>query len=515
MPSIKTDTDELDLHWNDAEPDLGIASEGLYCKDMDEIVKRIDEVKETVKKINLNNQHTLTEIPSVLKECELLEELNISHTEITVIPGFLFELPNLRSFSCCCRKLSAPPAGIEKAQKLEKLHVRINEGWNFPEKITSLGELKTLSVDIYSAAAFPKDMGALKKLENLTLFIKYETGAIQNLPDSFSKHPALKNINIGDHVFKNHKVFDFEKNAQILSSCPALESLTLSGFTVKKLNDLSHLSGLKELELRHLITEGNIFDSIAALKNLEKLDILGSEFKITELPDIFGNLNQLRSFSFAGNFAPVLPPSLYKLDKLVTLEIGSTGIITLDEKIGDLKNLERIHVYDNLLTKLPESIFTLPSLSVLNIEENFFRQQEITLIKQKLDELANKGQKIEFMYGGQGHRQFVKKLRALRNSDGIDSAVYFRFCMAAINENPASFKYINDDLLTDNEYIQVCLEAALHNAYPDFLGNINASRFSREVYERICWAAVLHLPSAITNMVKPTKELLKLAEDAK
>jgi Leucine-rich repeat (LRR) protein len=515
MPVEITNTDELDLHWKDAEPDLGIASEGLCYKNIDEIVKRIDEVKKTVKIINLHNQHALTEIPSVLKDCELLEELNISHTEITEIPGFLFALPNLRSLSCCCRKLSAPPAGLDKAKKLEKLHIRINENWSFPEEITSLSELKTLLIDIYSTAAFPKEMGALKKLENITLSIKYETGTVQNLPVSFSKHPALKNVNIGDHVFRNHKNFDLEKNANLLSSCPALVSLTLSGFTVKTHNSLSLLAGLKELELRHLITEENIFNSITALKNLEKLDILGSEFKITELPDIFGNFSQLRSFAFAGNFVPELPPSLYSMTKLSDLEIGSTGISALDEKIGNLKNLEKIHIYDNLLEKLPESIFSLPHLSVLNIEENLFRQQEITLIKEKLNASANNGQKIEIMYDGQGRRQFVKRLRTLRSADGINGAVYFRLCMAAINENPVSIKYIRDDLLTDNEYIQVCLEAALHNTYADFLSNINSSRFSREVYERICWAAVLHLPAVIANMVDPTKELLKLAEDEK
>jgi len=575
MPETTANTDELDLHWKDEDPDLDIASEGLCCKDMDEIIRRIGEVKSTVKKINMNNQHTLTEIPSVLKECELLEELNISHTEITVIPMFIFALPNLRSLSCCCRKLPAPPAGLDKAKKLERLHIRINEGWNFPEGLTSLEELKTLVIDIYSAAAFPKDMGALKKLENLTLSIKYETGAVQNLPASFSKHPALKYIKIGDHVFKNHKDFDLEKNTQILSSCPALESLTLSGFTVKKHSGLSHLAGLKELELRHLITEGNIFDSISALKNLEKLDIWGSEFKITSLPDIFGNFSELRLFSFAGNFVSELPPSIYNMTKLSDLEIGSTGISVLDEKIGNLKSLEKIHVYDNLLEKLPEAIFTLPSLEILNIEENIFSRQEISSIKQKLDTLNKKEKKIEFMYDGQGRRQYVKRLRSLKNTDAMDFAAYYKHCTNAINENPFSLKYINtgkfediryyaqlcltavrkicfaleavdpkildkshyfyicieaaknresrqvfklirDEELTDEECIQICIEAALNNEYADFLSCLNNSpffnRIGREAYERVCWVSVLHLPATISKMINPTEELRKLTQ---
>jgi len=565
MSETIDNVNELDLHWKDAEPDLGIASEGLCCKDMDEIIRRIDEVKSSVKKIDLNNQHALTEIPSVFKECQLLEELNISHTEITVIPQFIFALPNLRSLSCCCRKLSAPPAGLEKAKKLERLHIRINEGWNFPEGLTSLQELKTLIMDIYSATDFPKDMGVLKKLENLTIFIKYETGTVQDLPVSFAKHPALKNIDIGDHIFKNHKNVDLEKNVKLLSSCPALVSLTISGFTVNNHKGLSHLAGLKELQLRHLIVEGNVLNSITGLKNLEKLNILGSEFKITELPDIFENFKELRTLSIAGNFVKDLPPSIYKLTKLTNLEFGSCGITALDENIGNLKELEKIHVYDNLLEKLPESIYTLPHLSVLNIEENIFKQQEIDAIKQKL---GVKG--IEFLSDGQGQRRFIKKLRAVKDSDKTDLPNYFRLCLDAVNENLRSLKYVNikklgsryyaevcmhavkkscyalkdfdpsalghpyyylicmeaaktsekthilksikDDLLNNNEYIQVCIEAALHNTNADFLETVNHKRLERTSYERICWVAALRLPSTVTKMQNPTEELRRLAE---
>jgi len=503
--------EELDLHWEDEDSVLGTASKGVLCKDMNDIIGRIANVKKTVKKINLNNQRALIEIPEILKECALLEELNISHTGITAIPDFLFSLPSLRVLSCCCRKLIQPPASIAKAQKLEKLHIRINENWNFPEGISSLGELKILLMDIYSEAAFPKDFGKLTKIEELVLSIKYEHGTVQSLPDSFSNNPALKKVSIMDNVFKNHKDFDFEKTACALSSCPRLESLTLSGFTIKNFKEISKISGLKELELRHLLSDENIFDSITSLHNLEKLEIFGSEFKINDLPDIFGNFNALRSFSFAGNFIRRLPPSLFLLNNLTTLEIGSTGIAVLDAKIGDLKNLINLHVYDNMLEKLPNNIFTLPHLAVLNIEENFFTQQYIAAVKQKLAAMYKNGQKIEFTCGGQGHRLSVKKLRAINCFESINSAVYFKYCMAAVCEKPNSLKYIRDNLLKDNEYIQVCLEAALRNSYADFLINVNHKRLNRKDYERICWAAILHLPATISKMFEPTEELINLA----
>jgi Leucine-rich repeat (LRR) protein len=508
---MATPLEELDLHWKEEDPTLGIMSEGVLCKDMNDIIERISKVKDTVKKISMKNQTALTEIPEILKECVHLEELNVSHTKITSIPEFIFTLPSLRVLSCCCRELPKAPSGLDKAQKLEKLHIRINEKWSFPEAIASLSELKVLKLDIYSSAAFIKDLKKLTKLEELLLSIKYESGAALNIPDSFTNHPAFKKLSIVDNIYKNYKILDFEHTAKILSSCPKLESLTLNGFTIKKPNGLSKLTNLKILELRHLMIEGKIFDSIKDLQKLEKLDILGSEFKLTEIPDIFGNYAELRSFSFAGNFVRNLPPSLFLLNNLTTLEIGSTGISVIDDKVGNLKNLSNLEIYDNMLEKLPNSIFTLPKLAILNIEENFIKQQEIAVIKQKLGEMLKKGQKIEFTCGNQGNRLPIKKLRALNFFESINSTVYFNYCMAALSENPSAIKYVRDNFLKDNEYIQVCLEAALRNSSPDFLVFVNPKRLKREDYERVCWAAILHLPSTISKMVEPTKELLALA----
>ncbi|MCL2758991.1 MAG: hypothetical protein FWD22_02130 [Treponema sp.] len=567
---------ELDLHWVDDDPDLCIEPEGVYCKDMNEIIKRILEVKDTVTKINLDNQHSFTEIPDVLKECQMLEELDISHTKITKIPEFIFTLPVLRSLTCRCSELIVFPKEIIKAKNLEFLHIRINKDWTLPEDITALNKLKVLALDIYSNAAFPKKLGKLPNLEDLSISIKYDEGTVPHLPDSFSNHSNLKKININDPFYKHRKTFNLEKAIKILSSCKKLESLKLSGFAVEKGHqNLSVLGGLKDLELRHLLVNGSIIKSITSLNNLEKLCIWGSEFKITELPEIFSNFKELHSFSFAGNFITHLPQSIYNLEKLTYMEIGSTGISEIDKKIENLKNLETLHLFDNMLETLPDTIFNLPRLTVLNLEENLIKQKDIIDIRSKVAELNKSGKNIELMDDKQGNRQMVKKLRTLKNIAAMDSFVYYKHCMDAVNENPYSIKYIdkeklngssyyaelciqavrkncfalenvdpkmlvkshyfyvcmeaaknresrhifkliNEASLIDDEYIQVCIEAALHNKNADFLNYLNNTsflqRFGREIYERVCWAAVMHYPPVVLKMIDPTKELLLIAE---
>ncbi|MDR3019497.1 MAG: hypothetical protein LBU66_01170 [Treponema sp.] len=566
--------EELDLHWKDEDPDLGIESEGVFCRNMNEIISHISEVKDTVRIINLENQHSLKEIPAILGECAQLEELNISHTTIKEIPDFLFTLPNLRSLSCRCRGLVEFPKSAAKAKKLEYLHLRVNRGWNFPSSITSLSKIKILILDLYSPVMLPKDLGHLPELEELTLSIKYDEGPVPSLPVSFNGS-ALKKLNINDTLYKNRKSFDLEHTAHILSSCLDLRSLKLSGFSVGGGHEqLVMLTGLRELELRHVLVEGEIFNSIASLQFLQILTILGSEFKITNIPDIFNNFNDLQEFSIAGNMILDLPPSVYHLPRLKKLEIGSTGISHLDESIVNLHNLEVIHIYDNVLEKLPDAIFTLPKLGVLNIDENNFNSNEIAAIKRQINTLAQNGQKVEFSCEGQGHRQMVKKLRTLKDVNTMDIMGYVKCCFNAINENPFAIKYVTNsrlqgsryyaelciaavrkacfaieninlkminkmyyyyicmetarsqdigqafklikpELLTDDEYIQVCIEAALHNRAADFLHYFNTeefqNRFSREIYERLCWVAVLRHPQAIEKMEKPTNELKDLA----
>jgi len=310
---------------------------------------------------------------------------------------------------------------------------------------------------------------------------------------------------------------------------------------------------------------------IPSLAKLEKLIILGGEFNIDKIPDIFNKIPELRILSFSGNYVRDLPPSIFTLKNLTDLEIDSAGITAIDEKIGELKNLKKFHFQDNALETLPESLFTLPNLAILNIEDNLIVQKELIKINESLIDLSKKGQKIEFFYKGQGVNYKVKRFRSINGAADIDIETYYKYCVEAVCEDPRViqfvdkekldnnqhyyaaicaaavnkncfaleyinieslghstyfsvcmqaakssnighvFKFIKDNLLNDIEYIKVCVEAALHNDSADFLSQINTKRFSREDYERICWVSVLHNPATISKMDKPTSEIKKLA----
>ncbi|MDR1654927.1 MAG: hypothetical protein LBR96_02925, partial [Treponema sp.] len=141
--------EELDLSCADDDPDMGIPAGGFWCEDPDkETQAEIEKVKESVKKINLENQGELKTVPHVIASCANLEELNLAYTGITEIPEFVFRLPKLRSLSYnSCYDLKEHPANCADAKNLEQLKLDIWEKKTLPKGITELPSLKILEIN--------------------------------------------------------------------------------------------------------------------------------------------------------------------------------------------------------------------------------------------------------------------------------------------------------------------------------------------------------------------------------
>ena len=100
-----------------------------------------------------------------------------------------------------------------------------------------------------------------------------------------------------------------------------------------------------------------------------------------------------------------------------------------------------------------------------------------------------------------------------------DNYRYFLLCKMAMEpENPprdisSSFKAIKDEYLTDNEYIRVCLGAALHcdKGPYYFLSFINSKRLDRASYEHICFAAIVTNPLVFCKMENPSYDFCLFA----
>ena len=528
----------LDLSWDDEDG-------GFYFDDMNELIERIAEVKDTVKKLKITGQHELTEIPAIIGECKLLEELNISNNSIKEIPAiigeckllekldisinsikeipdFVFTLPALRSLYCQYNDIIDLPAAIAKAVKLETLQITVNNDKSIPEEIGALTKLKNLNLLMGEYFTLPEILGNLPCLEEFSLWIHNSDAGAIALPASFANHPALRKITIGKAAL------DFDSTARILVSCPNLESLVLNRIHARMGNNGFALPvQLKELELWDCTFDGNPYKAIGYLHKLRMLKIFrgynyqnDTVFEMDELPDIFGNLSLLQEF-YCNCYAQKLPLSIYSLSKLERLTLNCTAITELDEKIGNLQNLKQLMVGYNMLETLPEQVFSMPNLVELEISGNNFSRKEVTAIKNKIKVIP--GRKIKLTSGGQGPSE-TKKFEIMQHNAALQNIAplhdvkpystitdpYYAQYLAAINEGLHALSLV-DKRIRSFAYYEICMAAVKKDAYA--ISRIDIERLDDFIrhYSTMCLIAAKG--EGTKRMGLDTKTLLKIRDD--
>jgi len=156
-----------------------------------------------------------------------------------------------------------------------------------------------------------------------------------------------------------------------------LESLTLIGnFSGPLPVELSSLTNLKKLTLDAQFSD-QIPADLGKLVNLESL-LLDGNFS-GPIPDEIGNLTNLQSLHLTGEFSADIPIRLTQLTKLKRLTITCKADIFstqmsggLPMEIGNLPNLELIHVSAGLTGIIPPELGKLKKLKILHLAGNYF-----------------------------------------------------------------------------------------------------------------------------------------------
>jgi hypothetical protein len=149
---------------------------------------------------------------------------------------------------------------------------------------------------------------------------------------------------------------------------------------------LGYLTNLKKLIISDFPDKNGGLKSLSpGISKLTKLKHITIKFQhnLTELPPTVGNLTNLEMLHLIHSRVIDLPKELSNLTKLKRLSLIGSGLTNVPSVISNFKNLEYLNLEDNLLTEIPKNITdNLNNLRLLYLDDN-----KITTIFKNLENL--------------------------------------------------------------------------------------------------------------------------------
>ncbi|XP_065850330.1 receptor-like protein 7 [Euphorbia lathyris] len=331
---------------------------------------------------SLSNLTSLTSL--LLKECSLQGEF----------PGAIFKLPNL-----CFLSLQNNPdltgylPEFEVASPIEMLAL---DGTNISGQLpVSIGNLRSLSYFSASGCSFggpiPSSIGNLTKLNYLELSVNYFAG---NIPSSLGNLLQLTFLALNSNNFSSSTLDWVGKltNLQVLdlgstnsygvipSSFQNLTQLVQLWLTSNQLTGqipswLGNSTHLTKLVLSDNELQGLVPDSIFRVPYIQVVDVVSNNLSGSMRYDSFLQSKYLSILQLSANHLSFANDNTYINATLPKFQILSLAGCQLREFPAFLRGQDKLEVLvltkNNIKGYVPNWIFTLESLSLLNLANNF------------------------------------------------------------------------------------------------------------------------------------------------
>jgi Leucine-rich repeat (LRR) protein len=137
----------------------------------------------------------MTTLPTTLSSLEKLEELDISHNRLTVLPDLHIE--GLSVLNCVGNDLKGFPPSLSALTGLTELNAQMNLVDELPPAIGGLVSLRKLKLKKNLIREFPKEIGGMTSLEELLI----SDNQFINLPRTIGQLKKLTLLKGGDFDF--------------------------------------------------------------------------------------------------------------------------------------------------------------------------------------------------------------------------------------------------------------------------------------------------------------------------
>ena len=163
-----------------------------------------------------------------------------------------------------------------------------------------------------------------------------------------------------------------------------------------------------------------------------------SEAGLRDLPEEFGNLQNLQSLQMDSNRFEQIPDSVFNLKNLKSLDLGANLLKSISPKIGQLRDLEYLKLSRNNFSELPESIGELKKLKRLRLDS-----LHLTTLPESIGEMT-KLEMLEICQGKIDHIpssiQYLTNLRYIYLVDTEVDEIYVNMLKVLLPDTEISFE---------------------------------------------------------------------------
>ncbi|MFG2119552.1 COR domain-containing protein [Streptomyces sp. NPDC048710] len=321
--------------------------------------------------------------------------LDLSRLGIRTIPESLTEAANLEAINLAGNKIHSIPDFFTQLTRLQGIDLSGNSLTSLPDSISNLNRLTTLELENNQLTDIPSSIRSNSKLRTLLL----HGNSFTALPDSIYSLPHLVRLGLdADHL------------ENLVAHRPRRLDTLLVGSKASDIPEvIGEIQGIRSLSLL-TVNATSLPDSIGRLSSLDRLSLHCST-GLTHLPDSIGDLTRLRSLDIFARGLTSLPHSIGNLVNLKYLHVFSAQLTHLPDSFGNLENLTELFLDRSRLTTPPPEILSAGAKAVVE----FFREMSHDSVEQWASKVLVVGQ------GRAGKTSLLRRLRGESHDPQEDS----------------------------------------------------------------------------------------------